>query len=119
VTRAAALLFAGLASAAAPAPAAGALHTMAEVGAALRQCWPVAPAPDHPFVTLSFSLRRDGRLNGAPLVQANTLPGDQAARERLAAEASAALQGCPPLPLAPALAHTIAGQVFTMRLYAP
>jgi hypothetical protein len=113
------LLIAGLAFAAGAAPAAGRLSTMAEVGDALRACWPTAPEPHRPFVTLSFSFRRDGGLNGQPMVQANTLGGDPAARQRLAEMATAALERCTPLPLTPALAGTIAGQVFTMRLYAP
>jgi hypothetical protein len=97
--------------------AAGTLRTMDEVGAAIRACWNAPSGPQGAFVTMSFSFRRDGRLLGPPRLAAIDVPGDAEARQRFADSAIAALEHCTPLPLAPALADNIDGQVFTMRFF--
>ena len=99
--------------------AAGGLRTMVEVGAALRRCSGAPARAWEPYVTLSFSFRRDGRLLGPPQLAAIRVPGDAAARQRFAEAAVAALERCVPLRLAPALGGDIAGQVFTMRVFGP
>ena len=93
------------------------LRTMDEVGASLRACWNEPANPSGPFVTLSFSLRRDGRLLGAPEVTANWVPGKAVVRQRFALLAIEALERCTPLQLAPSLGDAIAGRVFTMPFF--
>ena len=99
--------------------AAGALRNMDEVGAAIRACWNAPAGLQHPFVTLSFSFRRDGTLIGPPQLTAIRVSGDAATRQTLANAAITALERCAPLPLAPVLGDSIAGQVFTMQFFAP
>lgn len=97
--------------------AADQLRTMAEVGAALTRCSGASVNARAPYVTLSFSFRRDGRLLGPPGIAAIKVPGNAASRRRFAEAAVAAFERCIPLRLAPALGENIAGQVFTMQVF--
>jgi hypothetical protein len=90
---------------------------MAEVGAALTRCSGASVSARAPYVTLSFSFRRDGRLLGPLEIAAIKVRGDAAARRRFAEAAIAAFERCIPLRLAPALGANIAGQVFTMQVF--
>ena len=99
--------------------AANTLRNMDEVGAAIRACWSPPAGSRASSVTLSFSFRRDGMLNGRPQPTAIDVPGDSEARRRFVGAAIAALESCTPLHLAPALADNIAGSVFTMPFLGP
>lgn len=95
------------------------LETMDDVGAALEACWTPPAGTGNGSVTLSFSFKRDGSLIGPPRPTAIDVEGDEQARKAFVDAAIAAVQGCVPLEIAPALAGTIAGTVYTMEFRSP
>lgn len=95
------------------------LKTMDEVGAAIQACWKSPADIKNSSVTLSFSLKRDGSLIGAPKPTAINVEGDEKARTTFVDTAIKSLQACLPLNLSPALANGIAGTIYTMRFATP
>jgi hypothetical protein len=93
------------------------LQTMDAVGAALLACW--TPPETQGSVTLSFSIKRDGTLIGAPQPMAIAIDADEDARKAFIDAAVAAVEQCTPLDLAPALADGIAGSVYSMKFSSP
>ncbi len=95
------------------------LKTMNEVGAAIQACWKSPSDIKNSSITLSFSLKRDGSLIGAPKPTAINVEGDEKARTAFVDTAVKSLQDCFPLSLSPALANGIAGTVYTVQFAAP
>ena len=99
----------------APGPS-GPIDRYAEVGAALAACWATNGATgDWREVTLRFSFRRDGSINGIPRVQHLDAPGDAGAMDKLRSAFLSTLDRCTPLRFAPSLGQAIAGQIFAIR----
>jgi hypothetical protein len=87
-----------------------------ELGVALLACWtPPAGAKDS-FVTLSFSLRRDGTLIGKPRAIVIDVAGDTQARQQFVDAAIHAIEACVPVEFSPEFAAGVGGQVFMLRL---
>jgi hypothetical protein len=92
------------------------LNRYAEVGAALAACWASsATTEDWRDVTLRFSFRRDGSINGVPRVQHIEAPGDAPALEKLKTSFLSTLDHCTPLRFSSSLGQAIAGQIFAIR----
>lgn len=91
------------------------LRSLGEVNDALGKCWTPPAGFKDSFVTLKFAFRANGTLMGPPQPTAIRVSGDEAQRKAFVAAASAALEGCMPLELSPAVADEIAGVVFTLR----
>ncbi|RWM11764.1 MAG: hypothetical protein EOR72_22750 [Mesorhizobium sp.] len=108
-----ALLVAPFPSSAAP------LNSMNEVGAAMQACWTPPAKSENSSVTLSFSFKRDGTLIGPPKTTAIHVVGGDKARQAYVDAAIKALNDCLPLSFSPALAQSIAGNVFTLQFNSP
>lgn len=67
-------------------------------------------------MTLRFSLKRDGSLNGKPRVTYAKLPADEADRQRDVAVISDAFGQCLPLSITDALGGAIAGQPLSVLM---
>jgi hypothetical protein len=86
-----------------------------ELGAALLACWTPPAGSDGSFVTLSFSLKRDGTLIGQPRPTEIDVNGDSQARQRFIDGAVKAIETCVPVEFSPEFAAGVGGQVFTLR----
>lgn len=89
-----------------------------DVAAALARCWdPPGLLDGKPWrqLTLRVSFKRDGTINGRPLIP--FVGGDLTpdARSDLTTSLTAALQSCAPLKFSPSLGAAIAGQIFALR----
>ncbi|MFV0801228.1 hypothetical protein OHI65_11700 [Brucella sp. MAB-22] len=93
------------------------LTTMNEVRDALNACWSPLSDSKNSSVTLRFSFKRDGNLKGPPRASAINVQGDDKTRKAFVIAAIEAVERCTPLKLAPSLAHSISGSVFTMRFH--
>jgi hypothetical protein len=94
------------------------LTTLREVSPALAACWRVPEGLskiERGEVTLRFSLRRDGTVQGTPRVTFANLSVDGAARQVLTDAALDAIRRCTPLNLDPGLGAAVAGRPFAIR----
>lgn len=90
-----------------------------DAGAAILACWDPPANTKGSFVTLSFSLKRDGTLIGPPEPTGINVAGDEEARKQFVEAAIAALESCLPLEFSPAFAEGVGGQVFTLLFTSP
>jgi hypothetical protein len=100
------------------APAAGALSRLREIYPAIAACWRVPDGLarlERGEVTVRFSLRRDGSVQGTPRVTFANLAVDGAARQRLTEAAIDAVRRCTPLHLTDGLGGAVAGRPFAVR----
>jgi hypothetical protein len=95
------------------------LDSMDQVGQALLACWNPPANSKGSYVTLSFSLKRDGTLIGPPRPTDINVAGDEQAKKHFVDTAIAALQTCTPLQFSPSIAQGIGGQVFTIQFGSP
>jgi hypothetical protein len=96
----------------------GQLARYRQVADTLAQCWrPPAEFDGRPWgqVTLRVSFKRDGTVNGMPLIPHVPEGLTQAARSDLRQSLMTALRRCTPLNLSPSLGGAIAGQIFALR----
>lgn len=67
-------------------------------------------------ITLRFSLKRDGSLNGEPRITYAKLPDNEEDRKRDASTITASLGHCLPMSISDALGGAIAGQPLSVML---
>ncbi|MGV7032156.1 hypothetical protein [Methylobacterium symbioticum] len=67
-------------------------------------------------VTVLFTVRRDGSLQGRPRITHSRLVGDEPSRRDFVAAALGALGACFPLPLTEGLGGAVAGRPFRYRI---
>ncbi|GJD55779.1 hypothetical protein [Methylobacterium dankookense] len=112
---AALLLAIGLTSAAQAEPA----STLRDMWGALGTCTGRIRVPQEASgseVTVLFTMRRDGSLQGRPRITHSRLVGDEAARRDFVAAALAALAACFPLPITEGLGGAVAGRPIRYRI---
>lgn len=109
------LLVAGPAAAAEPA------NTLPQLYKNLSQCLTAHGLALHPgsVLTLRFSLKRDGSLNGKPRIAYAKLPENEDDRKHDAASIATTFNACVPLAIIDALGGAIAGQPLNVTLSAP
>ena len=67
-------------------------------------------------VTVLFSIKRDGTLNGKPRITHSRLTGDEATQKAFVAEAFASVARCFPLAITDGLGGAIAGRPLRLRI---
>jgi hypothetical protein len=114
------LLFALIA---APAEAQSADALLAQPANTLRQLWEKIGAcfadtnlSSGSEVTVVFSLKRNGSLNGKPRISYTKLPADEALRNGDTAAIARALDACLPIPITDGLGGAIAGRPIALRI---
>jgi len=108
---------------AAPAHAQSADTLVAQPANTLRQLWEKIGgcfADTHlssgSEVTVVFSLKRDGSLNGKPRISYSKLPADESVRNGDAAAIAHALDACLPIQITDGLGGAIAGRPIALRI---
>jgi hypothetical protein len=91
-------------------------NTLRQLGEKLGSCFADAPLSPGSEVTIMFSLKRDGSLNGKPRITYAKLPPDESHRNGDAAVIAHALGGCMPISITADLGGAIAGRVFTLHI---
>ena len=91
-------------------------NTLRELGARLQACLAGVRLVGDADVTVVFSLKRDGSLNGRPRLSYAKLPGDQAARQADARAIAEGLDACLPIAITGALGGAIAGRPMSVRI---
>lgn len=96
------------------------LETPGQVSDALRGCWQVPEGLrgfERVEVTVRFSLRADGSVQGERRVTAASFPAtDRRARDLLARSAVEAVRRCDPFAISAGLGRAVAGRPFAIRL---
>jgi hypothetical protein len=95
------------------------INTMAQLLAALRQCWippPTTRSHDGMEITIRFSLTRDGRVFGRAAIRYES--PDASDDERLAYRISVAqaIERCTPFPITEGFGNAIAGHPLNIKL---
>ena len=104
-----------LAGPAAHAQPANSLHDLWQaIGACARRAQ-VAPEAAGSEVTVLFTLRRDGSLQGKPRITYSRLIGDKIDQQAFVAASLSAIASCFPLPMTDGLGGAIAGRPFRFR----
>jgi hypothetical protein len=90
------------------------LTRLSEIAPAITACWvpPVGSAGME--MTLRFSLKRNGEINGKPRISFSKLRGAEDAQKDFVASVLHALAACTPLKLSPTLGEAIAGRLFAL-----
>ena len=108
---------------AAPADAQSADPLQAQPANTLRQLWEKIGAcfadttlSSGSEVTVVFSLKRDGSLNGKPKISYTKLPADEGLRKGDTAAIAHALDACLPIPITDELGGAIAGRPIALRI---
>jgi len=102
----------------APAPALSSpANTLIEMWSQFRYCLRSARLENGVDLTLRFSFKRDGSLNGEPKVSYFNLRGDAEAERRSAEAVSRALDHCLPVSISDALGSAIAGRPMWIRFH--
>jgi hypothetical protein len=76
----------------------------------------LAPEAAGSEVTVLFTLKRDGNLQGKPRITYSRLIGDKVDQQAFVAASLSAIAGCFPLPLTDGLGGAIAGRPIRFRL---
>ena len=96
----------------------GTLSTLRQIYPAIAACWRVPTGLarlERGEVTVRFSLRRDGSVQGVPRVTFANLAVDGAARRVLTEAAVDAVRRCTPLALSDGLGGAVAGRPLAVR----
>jgi len=103
---------------AAPALAQGSppLNALRDLGPALNNCLKAPPLENEAEITIWFSLKRDGSINGRPRIAFDRAE-DENSRRSLAKAVIEGLYACTPLHLTPGLGGAVAGRVFSFRFF--
>ncbi len=91
-------------------------NTLRQLGEKLGSCFADVTLSPGSEVTIMFSLKRDGSLNGKPRITYAKLPPDDSQRNGDAAVIAHALGVCLPIPITDDLGGAIAGRPFTLHL---
>ncbi|MCO5064853.1 MAG: TonB C-terminal domain-containing protein [Rhizobiaceae bacterium] len=95
------------------------VNTLEAMWSALGRCWQPPEGTQGLEVTVRFSLRRDGSLNGKPQITWLKRGGTEAAREAFVASVFRALELSLPIPLTESMGNVAAGRPMTMRFTSP
>lgn len=110
-----ALMLSLVGSAAQAAPA-NTLHDLwGALGACARRA-KVAPEAAGSEVTVLFTLKRDGSLQGKPMITYSRLIGDKVDQQAFVAASLSAIASCFPLPMTDGLGGAVAGRPIRFRL---
>ncbi|GJE49981.1 hypothetical protein GOFOIKOB_3022 [Methylobacterium tardum] len=104
---------------AAPAAHADPANTLNDLWQALSVCArraQVAPEAAGSEVTVLFTLRRDGSLQGKPRITHSRLIGDNVDQQAFVAASLSAMASCFPIPITDGLGGSIAGRPIRFRL---
>jgi hypothetical protein len=101
-----------------PAPASPA-NTLIEMWSHFRFCLRSAHLDKGVDLTLRFSLKRDGSLNGKPMVSYFNMPDDTEAERRNADAVAQAIDHCLPVSISDTLGNAIAGRPMWIRFHGP
>lgn len=95
------------------------VNTLEAMWKALSKCWqpPVGSAGFE--VTVRFSLKRDGSLNGVPRITWLRQEGTKEEQMAFVASVFSALDRALPIPLTEAMGNVTAGRPMTMRFKSP
>ncbi|MGU3539469.1 hypothetical protein [Methylobacterium sp. A54F] len=96
--------------------------TLTELWRRLGACTRVSRVPVDALgseVTVLFSIRRDGSLQGEPRITYSRLYGDEAAQRGFIGNALADLARCFPISITDGLGGAVAGRPFRLRLTSP
>ena len=103
-----------------PAPVdASPANTLLDMWAQFRYCLRSARLDKGADLTLRFSLKRDGSLNGQPIVSYFNMRDDIEAERRNAASIARAIDQCVPVNISDALGNAIAGHPMWIRFHGP
>ena len=91
-------------------------NTLVDLSAELHYCLRSADLDKGAEVTLRLSLKRDGSLNGKPIVTYFNMSDDADAERRNAQAITTAVGRCVPIPISDALGRAIAGTPFWIHL---
>lgn len=95
------------------------VNTIKAMWDALGKCWQPPANTGGLEVTVRFSLKRDGSLNGKPQITWLKRGGTEAQRRAFVASVFRALETALPIPLTEAMGSVSAGRPMTMRFGAP
>src|SRR5690606_10819842 len=93
--------------------------TINEMFAALYACWQPPADSGGMSMTLTFSLRRDGTLIGAPRITGKKLGPDKALNEAFEASIRGAPDKALPVPFSDSMGGAIAGRILAPRFNVP
>jgi len=92
------------------------LNALRDLGPALNDCLKPPPLDKEAQITIWFSLKRDGSINGKPRIAFDRAE-DENSRRSLAKAVIEGLYACTPLHLTPSLGAAVAGRVFSFRFF--
>lgn len=96
-----------------------AVNTLDEMWDALARCWQPPAGSAGLEVTVRFSLKRDGSLNGEPRITWLKEGGTDGQRQAFVASVFRALETVLPIPLTESMGNVTAGRPMTMRFSSP
>ncbi|MGC4026676.1 MAG: hypothetical protein QM744_16960 [Mesorhizobium sp.] len=91
------------------------VNTLEAMWDALGRCWTPPPGSGGLEVTVRFSLKRDGSLNGKPRITWLKRDGSESERESFVASVFQALETALPVPFTESMGNAAAGRPMTMR----
>jgi len=101
-----------------PLPAAAApANSLKEMWSEFRICIETARMDKDAEITVRFSLKRNGALNGRPIITYFNVAEDTEAQRRIAESVAKTLNQCLPLPITDALGGAIAGRPLVLRIH--
>ena len=93
--------------------------TLEAMWGALGKCWQPPAGSEGLEVTVRFSLKRDGSLNGKPQITWLKRGGTESQRRAFVASVFGALESSLPVPFTEAMGRATAGRPMTMRFSSP
>jgi hypothetical protein len=94
-------------------------NTLIEMWSHFRFCLRSAHLDKDVDLTLRFSLKRDGTLNGKPIISYFNMPDDRETERRNAAAIALAIDHCVPVQVSEPLGDAIAGRPMWIRFHGP
>ena len=91
-------------------------NTLKDLDARLGACFAGVLLSSDAEVTIVFSLKRNGSLNGKPRISYAKLPSDPSQRSSDAATIAHALDACLPIEITDGLGGAIAGRPIALRI---
>jgi hypothetical protein len=95
---------------------ANSLHDLWQALGACARRAPVAPEAAGSEITVLFTLKRDGSLQGKPRIAYSRLIGDKIDQQAFVAASLSAIASCFPLPMTDGLGGAVAGRPIRFRL---
>lgn len=92
-------------------------NTLIEMWSHFRFCLRSAHIDSGVDLTLRFSFKRDGSLNGKPAISYFNRPGDAETERRNAEAIALAIDHCVPVQISDALGNAIAGRLMWIRFH--